>query len=60
MSHLTMTDKLAIAIGQDAGNAAMRAAGRTAWNEDDWSLAAETTARLLAAVPDQSSCLADS
>lgn len=28
-------DKLAYAAGLDAGNAQMRAAGRTRWNEDD-------------------------
>jgi hypothetical protein len=37
----------ALAAGRDAGNANMRAAGRTAWNAEDFDVAAEVTARLL-------------
>jgi len=31
----TMTSAMAMGVGMDAGNKSMRAAGRTAWNEDD-------------------------
>jgi len=30
-----MTSGMATGVGMDAGNKSMRAAGRTAWNEDD-------------------------
>lgn len=40
------TPDLAHAVGTDAGNASMRAAGRTAWNEDDLAAAAEATNRI--------------
>ncbi len=30
----TLTPEIARAAGQDAGNASMRAAGRSVWNED--------------------------
>ena len=39
---------VAMAAGRDAGNASMRRAGRTAWNEDDWNAAADAVAALLA------------
>lgn len=45
---IKVTYKIAMAAGRDAGNKSMRAAGRTGWNEDDWNVAAEVTARLLA------------
>ncbi len=45
---LTITCELAMAIGQDAGNAAMRRAGGKVWNADDWNIAAATTHALLA------------
>lgn len=35
--------QMASAIGRDAANAQMRAAGRTAWNRDDANRAAEAT-----------------
>jgi hypothetical protein len=41
--------QLANAVGQDAGNRSMRRAGRTAWSEQDWHIAADTTRRALAA-----------
>jgi hypothetical protein len=47
MARVQITYKIAMAAGQDAGNKSMHAAGRTAWNEDDWNRAAEVTARLL-------------
>jgi len=45
---MTLDLKLARAAGRDAADRAMRAAGRAAWNAEDWDIAAETTARLLA------------
>lgn len=45
---IQITYKIAMAAGQDAGNKAMKAAGRTSWNEDDFNVAAELTTRLLA------------
>ena len=41
------TQAIAHAAGWDAGNRAMRAAGRTAWNEDDWDAACEVFNRLM-------------
>jgi hypothetical protein len=37
------------AAGKAAGDANMRAAGRSAWTAEDWDVAAEVTARLLRA-----------
>lgn len=39
---------IARAAGWDAGDRSMRAAGRSAWNEDDWNAACETFDRLMA------------
>jgi hypothetical protein len=39
--------QIAHAAGQDAGNRSMKAAGRVAWNADDWSVAAAEETRLL-------------
>ena len=50
MAKQTVTYKIAMAAGQDAGNKSMKAAGRTSWNDDDWNVAAETTARLMALI----------
>lgn len=47
--RMTLDLTLARAAGRDAGDRAMRAAGRSAWSAEDWDIAAETTARLLAA-----------
>lgn len=41
-----MTEALAHAAGTDAGNRSMRAAGRTAWNADDYHTAARAWAAL--------------
>ena len=41
------TQAIAHAAGWDAGNRAMRAAGRTAWNEDDWNAACAVCDRLM-------------
>jgi hypothetical protein len=41
------TQAVAHAVGWDAGNSAMRAAGRTAWNEDDWDAACDAFDRLM-------------
>jgi len=38
---------IAHAAGQDAGNRSMKAAGRIAWNSDDWNVACAEEARLL-------------
>lgn len=46
---MTLDLKLARAAGRDAADRAMRAAGRCAWDEADWNLAAATTQRLLLA-----------
>ena len=37
MAKLKMTYEIAHTIGMDAGNRAMRKAGRAAWNEDDYN-----------------------
>lgn len=47
MKPITLTPALAYASGRDAGNASMRAASRTKWNEDDAAQAARVTNRLL-------------
>ena len=39
---MKMTYSLAHAIGTDAANRQMRASGRSAWNEEDYDLAART------------------
>ncbi len=44
---VVLTESLARASGQDAGNAQMRKAGRTRWNEEDWNHAAETMMRFM-------------
>lgn len=46
MSQPTMTYALAMACGRDAGNASMTAAGRTAWNRDDFRVALDEFHRL--------------
>jgi hypothetical protein len=48
---VTLTRELAFASGQDAGNAQMRKAGRSRWNEADADLAAATTNKFLRHVP---------
>lgn len=47
MPHPTLTAATCYAAGRDAGNKAMRAAGRTAWNETDYEAACMETIRLL-------------
>ncbi len=47
----TMTRDMAIGVGQDAGNKSMRAAGRTAWNEDDHAAATEAMTRAQRLIP---------
>jgi hypothetical protein len=44
---MKMTYTIAHAAGWDAANKQMRAAGRTAWNEEDYNLAARTMNELL-------------
>jgi hypothetical protein len=51
VNRRTPTPAIAVAAGQDAGNRSMRAAGRTAWNEDDWNAAAAVSDRLFALIP---------
>jgi hypothetical protein len=41
MPKLVITYEIARAIGEDAGDSAMRSAGRTAWSEDDYNAAVE-------------------
>jgi hypothetical protein len=48
MTRPALTYKLAHATGWDAGKRSMRAAGRIAWNEADWSMACAAMARLMA------------
>lgn len=43
---ITMTYEIAHAVGTDAANAAMRAAGRAAWSADDYDIAVDTEYRL--------------
>ena len=50
---MSITHDLAVAAGTDAANRRMRAQGRTVWDEDDFSLAAETYARLMPATDAQ-------
>jgi hypothetical protein len=45
--RMRATQAIAHAAGWDAGNRAMRAAGRRAWNEDDWNAACDTFDRLM-------------
>ncbi len=47
MKPVTVTYEIAMAAGRDAGNRSMRAAGRAAWNEDDYDVAARLVARLI-------------
>ena len=49
MKQPLITYEIAYAAGTDTGNRNMRAAGRTAWNEDDWNAACTTFARLMGA-----------
>jgi hypothetical protein len=43
---MTITRQIAWAAATDAANRSMRLDGRTAWNEDDYDVAAETFRRL--------------
>jgi hypothetical protein len=43
---MTLTRDIARAASQDTGNRSMRKAGRTAWNEDDYSAACAEFNRL--------------
>ncbi len=45
--QMRATQAIAHAAGWDAGNRAMGAAGRRAWNEDDWNAACDTFDRLM-------------
>lgn len=44
---IRLTPELARAAGWDAGNRSMRAAGRKAWNEEDYQAAVDTENRLM-------------
>lgn len=46
MNAMEMTESLARAAAQDAGNRSMRKAGRKAWNMDDWNAAWDEFDRL--------------
>lgn len=43
---MTLTRALAWAAATDAANASMKAAGRAAWNADDYAVACATFGRL--------------
>jgi hypothetical protein len=47
--QMTMTYKIAMAAGRDAGNKSAKASGRTSWNEDDFNAAAAVVAKLIGA-----------
>lgn len=44
---MKITYAIAHAAGQDAGNASMKAADRTQWNEDDYNAAARVVEGLM-------------
>jgi hypothetical protein len=44
---VTITYKIAMAAGRDAGNKSAKTAGRTSWNEDDFNAAAAVVAKLM-------------
>lgn len=44
------TYRMAMSAGRDAANRQMKAAGRTAWTEEDYATATRETNRLLSAV----------
>ena len=50
-AHLTLTYRLAMAAGMDAGCRSMRRAGRKAWNEEDRSEACRTVDALIPLLP---------
>ena len=47
MRRPVLTYSLLMASSRDAGNANMRKHCRTAWNEEDWNVAAEKAAKLI-------------
>lgn len=49
MPNMTLTRQMAYDAGRDAGNRSMRHAGRSAWSEADWNVAAEEHERLIEA-----------
>lgn len=49
MARQILDAKTLNAIGRDAGNKSMRAAGRTVWNEDDRDAAHDAVAKLVGA-----------
>jgi hypothetical protein len=44
---MIVTYAIAMAASRDAANKSMRAAGRSAWNDDDYALACDTFAQLM-------------
>lgn len=48
---LTLTESIARAIAQDAGNAHMRRHGRKVWNEDDYNTAVDRFSELIPHLP---------
>ena len=44
---MPITPAIARAVGKDAADRNMRAAGRTSWNDEDWDVGAAVVARLL-------------
>ncbi len=50
MKYITLTPILAYAAGRDAGNAAMRKAGRKRWSPGDYNKAIAVTNKLMDAL----------
>lgn len=46
MTTTPLTPSIIYAVGADAGNASMRAAGRSKWSRDDYNAAARASAPL--------------
>lgn len=44
---MKITYQIAMAAGQDAGDASMKKHGRAAWNKADWDVAARLVTKLL-------------
>ncbi len=47
-----MNHEIALAVGKDAGNRSMKAAGRKIWSVNDWNVACDTYDRLMGQPPD--------
>ena len=56
MPRLTLTESSAHAIGWDAGNAHMRAAGREHWDESDYAAACAKWVEMAGYIPGNTRC----